>query len=302
MFEQKWVAQFLDYLTYERQYAQNTVSAYQRDLQNFQDIVSENDVAKSFGQVDALDVSSYLNTLDQNGLAASTIARKVSSMRTFYNYLNAQQLTADTPFAGVIAKKQSKRLPQFFYGKEMDVLLQSTDGETFADRRDKALIELLYATGMRAFECVNLTLGQLDWENQVTLIHGKGHKDRYVPFGKYAAKALKIYLTKSRQPLLSKHGLTHSVVFVNQRGKPLTTRGLAYILDQRIKKTSLTSTIHPHMIRHTFATQMLEHGADLRSVQELLGHASLSSTQIYTHVTMAHLQKEYRKYFPRATD
>lgn len=302
MFEIKWVKQFLDYLRYERQYSANTVLAYQRDIQNFEKIVTANDQAKSFAKIDGLDVSSFLNTLDQADLAASTVARKVSSLRTFYNFLNQQQLSNNTPFIGVATKKQAKRLPQFFYGKEMLALLKACDGETFADRRDKAIIELLYATGMRAFELVNLTLPQLDWDKQIVLVHGKGNKDRYVPFGRYAKAALEVYLQQSRQPLLTKLHLAHNVIFVNQRGQGLTTRGLAYILSQRIKKTALTGDIHPHMIRHTFATQMLENGADLRTVQELLGHASLSSTQIYTHVTMTHLQKDYRKYFPRASD
>ncbi|MFD1672265.1 tyrosine recombinase XerC [Agrilactobacillus yilanensis] len=302
MFENNWVAQFLDYLTYERQYSQNTVAAYRRDIENFEKIVQTNDKVKSFDAIDSLDVSSFLNTLDQQKLAASTIARKVSSLRTFYNYLNQQKLTPQTPFSGVITKKRPKRLPKFFYSKEMNALLKATDGDKFADKRDKAIIELLYATGIRAFECVNLTLDQIDWQQQVILVHGKGNKDRYVPFGKYAKAALEIYLTQGRENLLTSLGLNHNIVFVNQRGNPLTTRGLSYILDQRIKKTPLTSSIHPHMIRHTFATQMLEHGADLRTVQELLGHTSLSSTQIYTHVTMAHLQRDYRKYFPRAND
>lgn len=302
MFETKWCTDFLNYLSYERQYSENTVAAYQRDIIDFEKIVTANDQAKSFEAIDELDVSSYLNTLDQRHLAASTIARKVSSLRTFYNYLNRQKLTIQTPFSGVITKKKPKRLPKFFYGKEMNALLKATDGNKFADKRDKALIELLYATGMRAFECVSLTLDQLDWEKQIILVHGKGNKDRYVPFGKYANQALNTYLTTAREPLLTRLHLNHNILFVNQRGKPLTTRGLSYILDQRIKKTPLTANIHPHMIRHTFATQMLEHGADLRTVQELLGHSSLSSTQIYTHVTMSHLQRDYRKYFPRATD
>ncbi|MCD2256558.1 tyrosine recombinase XerC [Agrilactobacillus fermenti] len=301
MFELSWLEKFVGFLQFERHYSDKTIAAYQLDIKQFMQIVTINDHAKSFKKIDGLDVTSYLETLDQKQLSPNSIARKVSSLRTFYHFLNENDYTQLTPFTGIITKKKQKRLPEFFYPKEMMVLLQSTQGETFADKRDRALIELLYATGMRASECVQLTLPQLDWQNQIVLIHGKGNKDRYVPFGRYAKAALLTYRTV-RDSKVANLETTHDFVFINQRGQPLTTRGLEYILDQRIKHTSLTSGIHPHMIRHTFATQMLENGADMRTVQELLGHASLATTQIYTHVTMTHLQKDYRKYFPRATD
>ena len=167
------------------------------------------------------------------------------------------------------------------------------------DQRNRALLEVLYGTGIRVSECANLTLNQVDFNTGLLLIHGKGNKDRYVPFGRYAQRALQTYLKDGRQTLMNKRDVQHRFVFVNQYGRPITARGIEYILDQLIKQTSLIANIHPHMLRHSFATHMLDHGADLRTVQELLGHASLSTTQIYTHVTMAHLKNEYMKYYPK---
>ena len=190
-------------------------------------------------------------------------------------------------------------MKKFFYEKEMQQLFDAVRGDDPLSQRNSALLELLYATGMRVSECANLLLDQLDFSNGIVLIHGKGDKDRYVPFGSFAQRALEKYFKSGRKILMEKGHQDHQFVFVNSRGGNLTSRGISYILDQIIKKTSLTSDIHPHMIRHTFATHMLEHGADLRTVQELLGHSSLSTTQIYTHVTMEHLQKDYKKYFPR---
>ena len=196
-------------------------------------------------------------------------------------------------------RHKGRKLPRFFYEKEMNQLFEAVKGDDPLSLRNSALLELLYATGMRVSECANLLLDQLDFDNNIVLIHGKGDKDRYVPFGSYAKTALKKYFDQGRPVLMKKFHQEHQYVFVNSRGKNVTSRGIEYILDQIIKKTSLTSDIHPHMIRHTFATHMLEHGADLRTVQELLGHSSLSTTQIYTHVTMEHLQNDYKKYFPR---
>lgn len=182
----------------------------------------------------------------------------------------------------------------------MDALFAAIVGQEPLTQRNRAILELLYATGMRVSECAQLTIGQIDFGLRVILVHGKGNKDRYVPFGNHATKALQDYLDDGRVQLMAKRQQEHDVVFVNHLGNPITSRGIEYALDQVVKKTSLTSGIHPHMIRHTFATHLLDHGADLRTVQELLGHSSLSTTQIYTHVTMAHLQKDYRQFFPRA--
>ncbi|MEC2177018.1 tyrosine-type recombinase/integrase, partial [Bacillus amyloliquefaciens] len=166
--------------------------------------------------------------------------------------------------------------------------------------RDQALLELLYATGMRVSECCTLTVSDLDLFMDTVLVHGKGRKQRYIPFGSYARDALELYINSGRQCLLEKAKEPHDVLFVNQRGGPLTARGIRYILSGLVKKASGTLHIHPHMLRHTFATHLLNEGADLRSVQELLGHSNLSSTQIYTHVSKEMLRNTYMSHHPRA--
>ena len=192
------------------------------------------------------------------------------------------------------------RLPEFFYEDEIEKFIDSIDGNQSLDQRNKALVEVLYATGMRVSELTNLTLAQLDLENSIILVIGKGSKERYVPIGDFARTALETFLEEGRKDLMAKERKEHSIVFVNHLGDPLTTNGVRYILEKLIQESGLTLKIHPHMLRHTFATHLLNNGADMRTVQELLGHVSLSSTQIYTHVTKEALQQNYQLYFPRS--
>lgn len=166
--------------------------------------------------------------------------------------------------------------------------------------RNQALLEVLYGTGIRVSECANLTVDAVDFQASVLLVHGKGNKDRYVPFGSFAQDALKDYLENGRALLMTKYQKKHPYVFVNHHGEQITPTGIEYVLNQLIKKSSLNAEIHPHMLRHTFATHLLNNGADMRTVQELLGHANLSTTQIYAHVTKESLQKNYRTFHPRA--
>lgn len=299
MIEQDLVDKFVDYLVVNRHYSDETKKSYLEDINNFVKALDENGGFKGFTVVDRFDVETYLTYVDEQNYADDTIARRMSSMRSFYNFLVKNDFVSQNPFELVQLRRKGRKLPRFFYEKEMDQLFKAVQGDDILSLRNSALLELLYATGMRVSECANLTISQLDFNNGIVLIHGKGDKDRYVPFGEYAQAALKKYLAGSRQKLMEKYQEHHDFVFVNNRGKQITSRGIEYILDKIIKKTSLTANIHPHMIRHTFATHLLDNGADLRTVQEMLGHSSLSTTQIYTHVTMDHLQKDYKKYFPR---
>ena len=182
----------------------------------------------------------------------------------------------------------------------MEKFIASIDGNQPLDQRNRALIEVLYATGMRVSELTELTLQQLDLKNGVILVIGKGSKERYVPIGDFATEALQLYLQESRTSLMSQYKKEHAFVFVNHLGDPITTTGVRYILNQLLQESGLQLKIHPHMLRHTFATHLLNNGADMKTVQELLGHVSLSSTQIYTHVTKDALQQNYQLYFPRA--
>lgn len=290
---------FFNYLVSERDYSKLTKKAYQEDIEQFQVFLSQTGEA-SFKAVTIQDVRIFLGELDEKKLSRNTVSRKVSSLRAFYQFLLKNDLVIENPFSYIHLKRKSLRLPRFFYEKEMDALFQAVKGERPLDHRNEALLEVLYATGIRVSECAGIQLSDIDFDLNVLLVHGKGNKERYVPFGHYAAVAMHQYLEKGRTPLMQQHQKEHKTLFVNHHGDGITTTGIEYVLNQVIQKSSLTSEINPHMLRHTFATHLLNNGADMRTVQELLGHSSLSSTQIYTHVTTENLQKNYRNFHPRA--
>lgn len=298
------VEQFITYLQGERQYSPETVKAYQEDLTEFSQFLRDNGGAKPWTQIDQLDVEVYLSDLYDHHYARTTIARKLSTLRSFYSFLMSNGQAQDDPFAYVQLKHHQNHLPRFFYEREMTALFAAAAANPNDQlaTRDSAILEILYGTGIRVSECVNLTLPDIDFDNRIMLIHGKGNKERYVPFGHYATDALQQYFTAARTPLMAQYHQQHNFVFINAHGGQITAAGVTYLLNQIIKRSTLTTDIHPHMLRHTFATHLLNNGADLRSVQELLGHSSLSTTQIYTHVTREHLQRDYRQFFPRATE
>lgn len=296
---QKLIELFLNYLISERDYSVLTKKAYQEDIEQF-NVFLQQTGDSDFSKVTIQDVRIYLGELNENKLSRNSVSRKISSLRAFYQFLLRNNLAEDNPFSYVRLKKKNLRLPRFFYEKEMDVLFQVVKGENPLDYRNEAILEVLYGTGIRVSECAGIEMKDIDFELNVLLIRGKGNKERYVPFGHYAAVAIQQYIKKARDPLMKKYQKGHSVLFVNHHGDGITSTGIEYVLNQVIKKSSLTSDIHPHMLRHTFATHLLNNGADMRTVQELLGHSSLSSTQIYAHVTKEKLQKNYRQFHPRA--
>ncbi len=290
---------FLKYLIIERQYSEKTKEAYEDDITDFFSFLKEsgND---DYLLVTLQDVRIYLAYLHDRKYSRNTISRKLSSLRSFYQFLMKNDLLSENPFSYVQMKRQQSKLPRFFYEKELNALFDSAEGNRPLDYRNQAILEVLYGTGIRVSECVNIKLQDIDFDASVVLIFGKGGKERYVPFGSFAEDAIRTYLTEGRDVLMTKTTDTHSYLFVNNRGAPITDAGIQYVLKKLIEKSSLTTDIHPHMFRHTFATHLLNNGADLRTVQELLGHSSLSSTQIYTHVTTDTLQKNYRHFHPRA--
>lgn len=297
--ELTWIEEFKKYLLIEKQYSDETLKAYSEDLQHFVDFIDETGDAKSFKEIGSNDVHAYMSYL-YDRYEMTSISRMISSLRAFYNFLIKNELTDENPFAYVQLKRHPRSLPRFFYEKEMTALFEATEGDTQMLIRDRALLESLYGTGMRVSECTGLKMENVDLTNKKMLLHGKGDKDRLVPFGSYCQEALQRYFEQTRTPLMEKYHRDHDLVFVNHYGNPLTPAGVAYILKQIVKRSSLHTSIHPHELRHTFATHLMSNGADLRAVQELLGHSSLSTTQIYTHVTPEHLQRDYRKFFPRA--
>lgn len=299
MLEQTWKDKFLRYLIVERGYSEKTREAYEEDLTNFERFLTESgedDLLK----INHLDVRVYLSYLTDERYSRNSISRKIASLRSFYQYLLKEEVIKENPFSYVRLKKKNLKLPRFFYENEMQVLFDSVKGEKPLDLRNQALLEVLYGSGIRLSECSNLKLAEIDFDSEVMLIHGKGNKERYAPLGSFAQDALQEYFEKGRKVLMDKYHKSHDYVFVNHHGEPITPTGIEYVLNQVIKKSSLDSSIHPHMLRHTFATHLLNNGADMRTVQELLGHANLSTTQIYAHVTKESLQKNYRSFHPRA--
>ncbi|WP_393968671.1 tyrosine recombinase XerC [Enterococcus thailandicus] len=299
MAEQSWEEKFLRYLIVERGYSDKTRQAYKEDIDDFKDFLKESG-EENLLSIDHLDVRVYLGFLSDKEYSRNTISRKIASLRSFYQYLLKEELIEENPFSYVHLKKKNIRLPRFFYENEMQALFESVAGDKPLDFRDRAVLEVLYGSGIRLSECSGLKIKDIDFQAEVMLILGKGNKERYAPLGSFAQEALQEYLEKSRSFLMNKYHKEHDFVFVNHHGDPITPTGIEYILNQIIKKSSLDSDIHPHMLRHTFATHLLNNGADMRTVQELLGHANLSTTQIYAHVTKESLQKNYRSFHPRA--
>lgn len=299
MENQKLIEEFLRYLITERGYSLKTKEAYEGDLKDFLKFLTESGEADLL-IITHLDVRVYLAYLNDQKYSRNTISRKIASLRSFYQYLLKREVLTENPFSYVHLKRKNVKLPRFFYEKEIDVLFDSVKGNQPLDQRNRALLEVLYGSGLRVSECANLTLSVVDFDNSVMLIHGKGNKDRYVPLGSYAADALQQFIGEGRKEIMAHFKKQHDFIFINHRGDQITPTGIEYVLNQVIKKSSLNSDIHPHMLRHTFATHLLNNGADLRTVQELLGHSNLSTTQIYTHVTKENLQKNYRSFHPRA--
>ncbi len=289
---------FIEYLQIERNYSKYTIGQYEHEIKDFFMFMSEQAIME-VKDVQYLDARLYLTKLYERKLAKKTMAKKISCLRSFYKFLLREKLVDSNPFTLVSIPKTEKRLPQFFYESELQLLFQSCETETPLGQRNKAILELLYATGIRVSECCQIRISEVDFFLSTVLIHGKGNKQRYLPFGSIAKKSLELYINSGRKKLISEND-HHDVLFVNHRGGPLTVRGVRKILNSMIEKSALTGHIHPHMLRHSFATHLLNNGADLRSVQELLGHAFLSSTQIYTHVTNERLRKTYMEHHPRA--
>lgn len=297
---QNMIAEFLTYLAADRNYSPETIKAYQEDINIFVEFLKNNGNIQELKDVSNIEIDDYLEYMDQKNYSIDTVQRRISSLRSLFKYLQRNNQITSDPFDLVQLKRKGRKLPRFFYQKEIDILFKAVEGEDPLTLRNSVILELLYGTGMRVSELSNLTIEQIDLDMNVILVHGKGNKDRYVPFGEYAKKAIIKYLQNGRGFLVEKSEKSSNFLLINNKGTQLSSRGIEYVLDQLIKKTSLTADIHPHMLRHSFATHMLDNGADLRTVQELLGHSSLSTTQIYTHVTMEHLQKDYRNFFPRS--
>ncbi len=284
----RYIEKFVRYLEIEKNVSQNTVLNYRLDLEAFVAFLEEQDVLRT----DYLLVRKYLAHLKEKRLAARTVARKLSALRSFFRFLVRENLLSINPAEAIVAPKQDKPLPNFLTEDEMVRLIEAPDADTVKGLRDRAIFETLYSTGLRVSELVSLTDEQVDFVGGTVRVMGKGRKERLVPIGERALRAIRRYLARRQG--------TARTIFLNKNKKPLGVRGVRKVMDGYLRLMSLKTRVSPHTIRHSFATHLLGRGADLRSVQELLGHANLATTQIYTHLTTEKLKAVYDKAHPRA--
>ena len=281
---------FLDSLYIEKGLSKNTVSSYKNDIASFSSWCDKEHLDRL--KITDLNLNNYISTLFSIGLKSSSINRKISSIKHFYLFLLKKKVIKNSPADEINTPKQEKYLPTSMSEDEVESLLGSPKSSIKIERRDKAMIEILYATGMRITELVNLKLTDIDFNRSVLKVFGKGSKERLVPYGEKAAEALRIYL-EDRKKLDSKD------VFLSNRGTRITRGAFWQRIKIYIKRENLKSSISPHTLRHAFATHLLNRGADLRSVQILLGHSDLSTTQIYTHIAKKRLGEILKKHHPR---
>jgi len=287
---------FINYLRATKTKSENTTKAYAEDLSQFLEYLKQIELSEPILlNINHLHIRGFLAYLKNKELSKRTVARKLSTLRSFYKYLTVQGLIKDNIAKSVHAPKVSKKLPLFLYPHEIELLLEAPKNDVFGIR-DKAILELLYATGMRVGELVSLKTSDINFGANYIIVFGKGSKERIVFFGRKASESLEMYMRKSRPHLVKDFDCDS--LFLNKNGTRLSDRSVRRILDKYVKTAALSSNISPHTLRHTFATHMLNNGADLKTVQELLGHSSLSTTQIYTHVTKERLKEVYEKTFP----
>ncbi len=297
------IESFLNYLTVEKGFSENTVVAYRNDLSQLADF-AEREAAKrgiipSWANFSRQDMLSYLLDLKERGYVVTTVARKVAAAKSFFSFMLAEGKLRDNPTENISSPKVGKSLPDAISISQVRQLIdQPAKLSTPEAKRDRAMLELLYASGMRVSELVSLNLNDVDTKGCYVRCFGKGNKERLVPIYPQAAQVVEVYLKEVRP--LWVHSDAERASFLNQRGERLTRQGLWQILKSYAKSAGLSKHVTPHTLRHSFATHMLSGGADLRSVQELLGHANISTTQIYTHLTSEHVRRTYDRAHPRA--
>ncbi len=285
-----YISEFLSYLENELNYSNNTINSYDNDIKKLSNFYENKDLLK----LTIKDIEKYLNTLSE--LAPSTISHNISTMKTFYNYFIKKGDCKENPLNGIKQPKLGVHLPTYLTVEEIDRLLD-IDIKTPYDARNKALLELMYATGLRISETISLEFMNIDYDECIVRVMGKGSKERIVPINDIALDALKNYIDNYR-PLLLKSKL-NNYLFLNNHGEPMTRQAVFKIIKKECLIKGITKEVSPHTLRHTFATHLLENGADLRIIQELLGHSDISTTQIYTHLSNELLHQDYIEYFPR---
>lgn len=292
---EKYIQKFLDYFHYEKNYSSYTITNYQNDISEFSKFLKQEKL--HLKEVDYQTIRRYLKLLYDKNLSKKTIARKISSLRTFFKYLLREKCITKNPMTLITNPKLDKTLPKFLYQSDLEEILNIPDKETPLGIRNSLILELLYSTGIRVGELINIKVSDINFHTKQIKILGKGNKERYVLYGNYLEEILELYLKKSRNKLLTKN---IPYLFLNKNGGRLTDRGVRLIINNIMSKSNVDLKVSPHVLRHTFATHMLDNGADIKVVQELLGHESLSTTQIYTHLSNERLREVYLSTHPRA--
>jgi len=289
----EWIGSFLAYLKEQRNYSPHTVTAYATDLNDLQNFRQ----GKSSPALDKSNLIEFLSYLKQKKYGNRSIARKISALKSFLKYLSRTGKTPESSILNLRAPKFEQRLPNFLQEEQMDRVMYLPTAKEGLGYRDRAILELFYSSGIRLAELAGLKLDSIDKNEGTVRVLGKRNKERIVPVGEIALEAIDTYLEKEREKLVSGR---HNLLFVNHQGNPITPRSIGRIVKWYLSKVSEGAKVSPHTIRHTFATHLLNRGADLRAIQEMLGHSSLSTTQKYTHLDIAHLKKVYDKAFPRS--
>lgn len=284
----RYIEKFISYLEIEKNSSSHTILNYNLDLEEFAEFLQNTPLES----IDYLILRRYLGHLRTKNFRPRTLSRKLSSLRSFFKFLQRDGLIKNNPAILLMSPKLDKILPKFFSEDEMTIFIETPKTDKILGKRDRAILETLYSTGIRVSELVGMNTESIDFISNVIKVAGKGKKERLVPIGNKALEAIKGYLENRKEK-------THAL-FLNKNGTRLTTRGVCDLTYKYIKLTSINKNISPHVLRHSFATHLLDRGADLRSVQELLGHVNLSTTQIYTHLTTDRLKKVYDKAHPRA--
>lgn len=295
---EKLLKEFLTYMKLIRGYSDNTVDSYRRDLERFINFLRDQTI-DDFNDVDKSIMSRFFSSLNSLGLSTKSLARNFSSVKSFFRYLLSNDFIQNNPASQFKPPKVKVHPPEVLSISEMERLLEQPNHKTLLGLRDKAMLEFAYATGVRVSELINLKKNDLFLNEEIVKVFGKGSKERFVPVGSHAIYWLNQYLIKSR-PILVKSLYSYDFVFVNRFGKKLSRMGFFKILREYVQKAKIDKHVHPHTIRHSFATHLLERGADIRVVQELLGHAKISTTQIYTHIDRNKLREALINFHPRS--
>lgn len=286
---EKYIEEFIDYLRFEKKYSENTISSYKRDLNKINSYLK-----KDFIKLTKADIQKYIQDLSKNK-NSNTISRTISSLKSFYKFLEINKYTNTNPLTTIISPKTARKLPKVLSEEEVNKLLDINLNNDF-DYRNKAMLELMYSSGLRVSELINLTVNDVDLKNSLVRIFGKGSKERIVPLNDYATETLNNYILYYRPKLFKQK--ENNYLFLNNHGNQMTRQGFFKTLKKIAKEKGIKSELSPHTLRHSFATHLLKYGADLRSIQELLGHSDISTTQIYTHITNEMLEKNYHEYHP----